>query len=146
MASPPKQPQLLECAAAEKPQCANIPNNENINEEQVEFEDSDDVDEYEEGAGSEDLFDDELNDQDWTGDGGGGDFTKQYNRQRVVVEKGVAPAAVKSNAQKPRANLAARVDDQISSLAKFAARIKLGDTEAGMTGKGERCAGCSHQL
>ncbi|RPB03940.1 RIO1-domain-containing protein [Choiromyces venosus 120613-1] len=83
---------------------------------------------------TEDLFDDELNDQDWVG---GGDITKSYNKQRASVEKGAAPTAAKPNAQKPRANVTARVDDQISSLAKFASRIKLGELE-GAGGKGDR--------
>jgi len=39
------------------------------------------------------------------------------------------------NPQKPKANVAARVDDQIKSLAKFAGRIKLGDMEAGMASR-----------
>ncbi|PWW77278.1 RIO1-domain-containing protein [Tuber magnatum] len=99
--------------------------------EQGELEGSDDY------SGDDDLFD-ELNDQDWIG-GGGGDITKSYNKQRASVEKGAAPAAAKPNAQKPRANVTARIDDQISSLAKFASRIKLGDLEdAAGGGKGDR--------
>jgi len=99
---------------------------------QGELEGSDDGsgDDY---SDDDDLFDDELNDQDWVG--GGGDITKSYNKQRASVEKGAAPAAAKPNAQKPRANITARVDDQISSLAKFASRIKLGDLEE-VTGGG----------
>ncbi|CUS11831.1 unnamed protein product, partial [Tuber aestivum] len=100
--------------------------------EQEELEGSDGY------SSDDDLFDDELNDQDWIG-GGGGDITKSYNRQRASVEKGAAPAAAKPNAQKPRANVTARIDDQISSLAKFASRIKLGDLEdAAGGGKGDR--------
>ncbi|CAZ81529.1 unnamed protein product [Tuber melanosporum] len=68
-----------------------------------------------------------------------GDITKSYNKQRASVEKGAAPAAAKPNAQKPRANVTARVDDQISSLAKFASRIKLGDLEDTIGGvKGDK--------
>jgi len=104
---------------------------------QGELEGSDDGngDDY---SDDDDLFDDELNDQDWAG--GGGDITKSYNKQRASVEKGAAPAAAKPNAQKPRANNTARVDDQISSLAKFASRIKLGDLEnaTGGGGKGDK--------
>lgn len=91
------------------------------------------------------LFDDELNDQDWTESGGGhggGDFTKSYNRQRRIIEAanpaaGPGEGAVKGNKHKPKANTtttAARVDDQIQSLTKFAARIKLGDVESGLGG------------
>jgi len=105
---------------------------------QGELEGSDDGsgDDY---SDDDDLFDDELNDQDWVG--GGGDITKSYNKQRASVEKGAAPAAAKPNAQKPRANITARVDDQISSLAKFASRIKLGDLEdATGGGRGDKYA------
>ena len=103
---------------------------------QGELEGSDDGsgDDY---SDDDDLFDDELNDQDWAS--GGGDITKSYNKQRASVEKGAAPAAAKPNAQKPRANITARIDDQISSLAKFASRIKLGDLEdATGGGKGDK--------
>src|SRR5690606_1779666 len=74
--------------------------------------------EYEYGSDDSELFNDELNDADW--DGKSGDFTKQYNRQRRVIEavKGGKPEEIpKMNPQqKPKANVAARVDDQIKSL------------------------------
>jgi RIO kinase 1 len=147
MASSSKQSQLPEYAAAAEPEYTYVPNKGYMNEDEGgQFRDVDEGEQYEEDGGDEDLFDDELNDQDWTDDRRGGDFTKQYNRQRTATEKGTAPGAVKSNIQKPRANLVARVDDQISSLAKFAARIKLGDTEAGMTGgKEDRWVYCFPQ-
>ncbi|KAF8466666.1 RIO1 family-domain-containing protein [Kalaharituber pfeilii] len=92
--------------------------------------------------GDEDLFDDALNDQDWSS--ATGDFTKSYNRQRRLVE--VAQGAPGScaappprvNPQRPKANVAARVDDQIASLAKFTARIKLDDITSSIDGKSER--------
>lgn len=88
----------------------------------------------------EELFEDEMDEPDWSN--ANGDFTKSYNRQRRLVEATQAtqagttgPAAPKMN-PKPKANVAARVDDQIQSLTKFAARIKLDDAQAGMSGKG----------
>ncbi|RPB11879.1 Serine/threonine-protein kinase Rio1 [Morchella conica CCBAS932] len=104
---------------------------------QEEYDNHDDEEEDEDSY--DDLFDDELNDQDWTesGGGGGGDFTKSYNRQRKALEATNAASAegvVKGNKLKPKANVKARVDDQIQSLTKFAARIKLGDMESGMGG------------
>jgi hypothetical protein len=104
---------------------------------QEEYDNDDDEEEDEDSY--DELFDDELNDQDWTesGGGGGGDFTKSYNRQRKALEATNAASAegvVKGNKLKPKANVKARVDDQIQSLTKFAARIKLGDMESGMGG------------
>lgn len=87
-----------------------------------------------------DLIDDPLNYQDWSS--ATGDFTKSYNRQRQLVEATQSPGttqARRANPPKPKANVAARVDDQITSLAKFASRIKLGDVESGIGGgKGDR--------
>lgn len=106
---------------------------------QLQEEYDNDDDEEEDDDSYDELFDDELNDQDWTesGGGGGGDFTKSYNRQRKALEATNAASAegvVKGNKLKPKANVKARVDDQIQSLTKFAARIKLGDMESGMGG------------
>ncbi|KAI9776256.1 MAG: protein kinase rio1 [Geoglossum umbratile] len=78
-----------------------------------------------------DIFtDDPTNDTDWAE--AGGDFTKSYNRQRRIQETAADPNAPKSsfpktNPQKPTANVSASVDDQISSLAKHAGKIKLDD-------------------
>jgi RIO kinase 1 len=80
-----------------------------------------------------------LNDQDW-GDSKG-DFTKSYNRQKKLVQAvaNANPAeAPKMNPQKPKANTAARVDDQMTALSKFAGRIKLNSMEAGMSTKHAR--------
>jgi RIO kinase 1 len=85
----------------------------------------DDSDDY------EDIFaDNPIDDIDWTESGG--DFTKSYNRQRRIQETAADPNAPKSsfpktNPQKPTANVSASVDDQISSLAKHAGKIKLDD-------------------
>lgn len=95
---------------------------------------------YDYGSDESELFDDNLNDADW--DGKSGDFTKQYNRQRRVIEAvktGKPEEVPKMNPQqKPKANVSARVDDQIKSLSKFAGRIKLGDAESGMASKSSR--------
>lgn len=71
------------------------------------------------------------------------DYTKSYNRQRRLNEVMSDPNAPKSsypkiNPQKPKANLAAAVDDQIASLARHASKIKLDDLSAGMRGKDSR--------
>lgn len=78
------------------------------------------------------LFDDDLDGQDWSGNSG--DFTKQYNRQRKMIEATNPSEVPRVNPQRPKANVSAKVDDQITSLAKFASRIKLtGDAESGMS-------------
>lgn len=73
------------------------------------------------------------------------DFTKSYNRQRRIQEASLDPdqpksSLPKSNPQKPVANTLASVDDQISSLSKHAAKIRLNDREAGLGHKSERTA------
>lgn len=154
------QEHLPDYAAATNPHYQYVPNKGYISNPHADrFADApetaprpeEDEDEYSDDD-DEDLFDDELNDQDWTESGGGyggGDFTKSYNRQRRIIEAtnaaggsgdgGGGGGAVKGNKHKPKANTAARVDDQIQSLTKFAARIKLGDVESGMgSSKGDR--------
>ena len=73
------------------------------------------------------------------------DFTKSYNRQRRIQEASSDPSQPKSsipksNPQKPLANTLASVDDQITSLSKHAAKIRLNDREAGLGHKVERTA------
>ncbi|KAI4236370.1 MAG: hypothetical protein LQ352_008016 [Teloschistes flavicans] len=73
------------------------------------------------------------------------DFTKNYNRQRRIQEVSADPNAPKSslpktNPQKPTANTLASVDDQIISLSKHAAKLRLDDRQAGLGGKHDRGA------
>ena len=78
-----------------------------------------------------DIFaDDPIDNIDWAESGG--DFTKSYNRQRRIQETAAHPNAPKSSfpktiPQKPTANVRSSIDDQISSLAKHAGKIKLDD-------------------
>ena len=67
------------------------------------------------------------------------DFTKAYNRQRVQNDNSVpASEKPKSNLQqKPSANTKASIDDQVASLTKHAAKIKIGGME-GFGGGGRR--------
>ncbi|KAF3938238.1 hypothetical protein ABW19_dt0205006 [Dactylella cylindrospora] len=109
----------------------------------------DDGDYYE---GDEDEDKDELIDDTWAltdFDKPGGDLTKQYTRQKKLLQAERDPTMDKSqvprinpqigNAKiKPKANVDARIDDQIASLSRFADRIKLDDAGAGMIGKGAR--------
>ena len=52
-----------------------------------------------------------------------GDLTKSYNRQRKLNDQNATTPRI--NPQKPAANTKASVDDQITSLAKHAAKIRL---------------------
>ena len=78
-----------------------------------------------EGETYDDLFedDDEEYFDDMEFNGTSGDLTKSYNRQRKLNDQ--SATAPRINPQKPTANTQASVDDQISSLAKHAGKIRL---------------------
>jgi RIO kinase 1 len=73
----------------------------------------------------DDLFEEEDEEyfEDVEYDGSAGDLTKSYNRQRKLNDQNAT--APRINPQKPAANTRASVDDQITSLAKHAAKIRL---------------------
>ncbi|KAM7185879.1 putative serine threonine-protein kinase [Rhypophila sp. PSN 637] len=81
----------------------------------------------------DDVFnsDEELDEDNWDPDSA--DLTKSYNRQRQLHglnSQADGPAAVpRSNAQKPKANTFASIDDQVSALSKHAAKIRLDDVK-----------------
>lgn len=86
----------------------------------LDAEDDDDLD---------DIFADEDDEtEEW--DPTATDLTKNYNRQRQLQD-GSSPAVPRNNAQKPKANTFASVDDQISALSKHAAKIRLDDVKQG---------------
>lgn len=78
-----------------------------------------------------DVFDsaDELDNDNF--DLESGDLTKSYNRQRQMQGLNAQGAMPRSNAQKPTANTFASVDDQMSTLSKHAAKIRLDDVKQG---------------
>ncbi|KAF9884881.1 protein kinase rio1 [Aspergillus nanangensis] len=92
----------------------------------------------------DDIFEEELDDGEFPSSNPA-DLTKAYNRQRKVnelasdsnVPKWTYP---KTNTQKPTMNTRAAVDDQISSLTRHAAKIKLDNVQSGMASRGERGA------
>lgn len=51
-----------------------------------------------------------------------GDLTKSFNQHRNLIENA---SAIRSNPQKPPANLQVRIDDQISSLARHVGKLRL---------------------
>ncbi|MCJ1294907.1 protein kinase rio1 [Xylographa carneopallida] len=109
-----------------------------IQAEEVEREAEDHSEEdYDDILAGEDLDDEDLASYNAS------DYTKSYNRQRRLQEvagDSNAPksAAPKTNPQKPVANTSASVDDQVTSLARHAGKLKLDDRQSGLGGKHER--------
>ncbi|KAJ6138884.1 RIO-like kinase [Penicillium samsonianum] len=93
---------------------------------------------YEEDEYYDDIFDEELDREDILSSDNS-DLTKAYNRQRRIndlasdsnVPRWTYP---KTNTQKPTVNTSASVDDQVKSLTRHAAKIKLDDQQAGISG------------
>ncbi|MCJ1246103.1 protein kinase rio1 [Trapelia coarctata] len=91
----------------------------------------------------DDIFaGDELDEEDYASYNPS-DFTKTYNRQRRLNEVASDPntpksSAPKTNTQKPTANTVASVDDQVSSLARHAGKLKLDERQSGLGGRHEK--------
>lgn len=83
----------------------------------------------------EDIFEDDDEEffENLDFDPSSGNITKAYNRQRKLNDSDAT--APRINPQRPAANTQASVDDQISSLSKHAAKIRL---DGGGLGGGER--------
>ncbi|KAJ9211913.1 hypothetical protein DTO166G4_6441 [Paecilomyces variotii] len=104
---------------------------------EVQEDGEEDEDEY-----YDDIFEDDI-DADEFVSANPADFTKSYNRQRRINELSQDPTVPKwqypkTNPQKPTVNTLASVDDQISSLSRHAAKIRLDDKQSGLGGRGER--------
>ena len=93
----------------------------------------------------EDIFaGDDLDDEDYASYNSS-DYTKSYNRQRRLQEVSSDPHASKTNLpkanpQKPTANTLASIDDQVTSLSRHAAKLKLDERQSGLGGKHDRVA------
>jgi RIO kinase 1 len=106
-------------------------------QESTEQYEEDEEDEY-----YDDIFEEELDTEDFQSSDPS-DLTKAYNRQRKLndaaadsnVPKWQYP---KTNTQKPTVNTYASVDDQVKSLTRHAAKIKLDDQQSGFSGSGNR--------
>ncbi|EMC93736.1 hypothetical protein BAUCODRAFT_36189 [Baudoinia panamericana UAMH 10762] len=84
----------------------------------------------------DDLFDaseDDVSDTDLQA-ANPADYTKAYNRQRRLNDTSI-PESQKPRAN-PQLNTQAAIDDQIRSLSKHTAKLRLSDLEAGLAGKG----------
>lgn len=104
---------------------------------QVEGEDEDDY--------YDDIFTDDVLDDDDYASYNPSDFTKTYNRQRRLQESSADPNVSKStlpkaNPQKPKANTLAAVDDQVSSLSRHVGKLRLDDGQSGLGGKHDKTA------
>lgn len=93
----------------------------------------------------DDIFSDDDYDAEVIGSSNPADFTKSYNRQRRLQDAATDPnvpksSYPKSNPQKPVANTSASVDDQIGSLSRHAAKLKLDHEQAGLGGRNAKGA------
>lgn len=101
-------------------------------QEPTEQEEEEEEDEY-----YDDIFEEELNEEEILSSDPA-DLTKAYNRQRKLndlasdsnVPKWQYP---KTNSQKPTVNTYASVDDQVKSLTRHAAKVKLDDQQSGLS-------------
>ena len=97
----------------------------------------------EEDEDCEDIFaGDELDDEDLASQNPS-DFTKSYNRQRRIQEADPntpKSALPKTNPQKPTANTVASIDDQVTSLARHAGKLKLDSQQSGLGTRNDRTA------
>lgn len=91
----------------------------------------------------DDIFEDDLDQEDISA-ANPNDFTKSYNRQRRLNELAADPEAPKwtypktNPQQKPKMNTHAAIDDQIVSLSRHAAKIRLDDQQSGLKGRDGR--------
>lgn len=102
------------------------------------------LEEDEEEEYYDDIFEEELGEEEFTSSNPA-DLTKGYNRQRKVNEVAADSNAPKwtlpkTNTQKPTVNTYASVDDQVNTLTRHAAKIKLDDVQSGLAVRGERGA------
>ncbi|KAL9099202.1 MAG: hypothetical protein Q9163_005267 [Psora crenata] len=104
-------------------------------------------DEVEDGQDEEygDIFaEDDIQDEDLASCNPA-DYTKSYNRQKMLGEFNANPNSSKSslpraNPQKPTANTMASIDDQVTSLSRHAGKLRLDDRQAGLAANHSRGA------
>ncbi|KAJ5467834.1 RIO-like kinase [Penicillium sp. IBT 31633x] len=101
-----------------------------------------DEQEEDEDEDYDDIFDEELDREDILSSDNS-DLTKAYNRQRRINDLAADPNVPrwtypKTNTQKPTVNTSASIDDQVKSLTRHAAKIKLDDQQAGISGRADK--------
>jgi len=89
---------------------------------------------------NEALFDEEQEiDDSEIVSGNPKDYTKAYNRQRRLNNRTTPTSQLpKTNPQKQKVNVSASIDDQITSLSRHAAKLKLDKVQSGLGGGNER--------
>ncbi|EAU38157.1 serine/threonine-protein kinase RIO1 [Aspergillus terreus NIH2624] len=147
MASPQSDSQATGLADGLSPSHTYVPNQGYVNADgtnpSIAGQDPDaevDDDNEEDDDYYDDIFDDDLDEGEFPSSNPA-DLTKAYNRQRKVNELAADPNVPKwtypkTNTQKPTVNTHAAVDDQIKSLTRHAAKIKLNDVQSGMASRG----------
>lgn len=90
----------------------------------------------------DDIFEEDLDEEDFQSSNPA-DLTKAYNRQRRLNDMASDPNVPKwqypkTNTQKPTVNTYASIDDQVKSLTRHAAKIKLDDQQSGLSSSGGR--------
>ncbi|KAG6999418.1 serine/threonine-protein kinase rio1 [Physcia stellaris] len=116
---------------ASEPQRTPQVNADDTNPHEVDDEEYDDI-----------FAGDELDEEDFASYNPS-DFTKSYNRQRKIQEidaDASKPALPRTNPQKPTANTLASIDDQVTSLARHAGKLRLDDQSAGLGVRNARTA------
>lgn len=106
-------------------------------EEHSDRQEEEDEDEY-----YDDIFEEELDEEDFQSQDHA-DLTKAYNRQRRLNDMAADPNVPKwqypkTNTQKPTVNTHASIDDQVKSLTRHAAKIRLDDQQSGLSSGGGR--------
>lgn len=95
--------------------------------------DASDADDFSFDEEENDVSDDELSTANPA------DYTKAYNRQRRLHDPTIPlDQKPKSNPQKPKANVSALIDDQITSLSRHAGKIKLDAEQSGLGTRGDK--------
>lgn len=97
------------------------------------------IDGVDEDSSYSDILDeeDDAYEEEELGSGNPSDYTKAYNRQRRQNDPTVPTSELRgtnTQPQRPTANTRAAVDDQLASLSRHAAKLKLDDTQAGLGG------------
>lgn len=124
-----------------------VPNQGYVNQETTDAatagqEPTDQQDEEDEDEYYDDIFEEKLDHEDFQSSNPA-DLTKAYNRQRRLNDMASDPNVPKwqypkTNTQKPTVNTYASIDDQVKSLTRHAAKIKLDDQQSGLSSSGGR--------
>lgn len=146
MTSSENAAQSASLADGHAPSHTYIPNQGYVNPESTDStvagQDSTEQQEEEDDEYYDDIFEEELDQEDFQS-ADQADLTKAYNRQRRLNELASDSNVPrwqypKTNTQKPTVNTYASIDDEVKSLTRHAAKIKLDDQQSGLSSAGGR--------